>query len=245
MAIAASALFAVRNAGKCCKQKEYTRGMVSAWQAVNVLDSTAGSTSSIFSSAAKGAGKVLKNTDKAIEHLVSKSKNSEEILKTFDKMQKTTGAASKIGAIAQKVVNPLLCVSSGVRVLKDDDQCARLIEETSAMGAMFGAEAVMKYARSKITGGVQATTGFSGGVANVMKDYKGLNETLTKLKGKFDNLKNLEGGSAKQTIAKLAIDALFVAGSIGAFSLGRKIGTKLSHREPKQEQNQLQNIEKK
>ena len=55
-----------------------------------------------------------------------------------------TNAASKVTGLASKAVNPLLCVASGVRVLKDDDQYAALIEEGCAMGAMFAGEKLLK-----------------------------------------------------------------------------------------------------
>ena len=90
----------------------------------------------------------------------------------------TTGANSKIGALAQKAVNPLLCVAAGVRVLNDEDQYAALIEETAAMSTMFGAESLMKYLRSSITGSTQATKGLEVSGVNTSSKNRTLINTL-------------------------------------------------------------------
>ena len=57
-----------------------------------------------------------------------------------DTLKKAAKASncSVVGTIASKAVNPLLVGAAGIRVLKDDDQYSALIEETSAMGMMFG-----------------------------------------------------------------------------------------------------------
>lgn len=234
MGVISSVIFMTRNTDKCIRQKDTGRGAVAACQAASSLDGVASSSQSIFSNVAKGAGEVLKGADSAIESAFSKI-GGEKGLEALDSIKLSTGASSKIGALAQSAVNPLLCLSAGARVLKDDDQYAALIEETSAMGAMFGCEALMKYARSTVTGSKQATKGLSGQVAKVLDNSNStvLKTVKEKASGWFKNLAKGNNGSIKQTAAKIGIDLLFVAGSILAYNAGHKIGTVLSHRNEK------------
>lgn len=122
-----------------------------------------------------------------------------------------------------------MVLAAGVRVLKDDDQYSALIEETSAMGMMFGAEKLMSTAKSTLfdiaeNGAKEITEskGFIEGAKNLAK--QGLNTA-----GKwFSGLS--KGG---QTAAKVGIGLLFVAGSITAYNVGKAIGQKLSGRAEK------------
>lgn len=234
MGAVSSVVFAARNTDKCIKQGDKTRGVVAACQSVSSLDGVASSSSSIFSGIAKGTGNVLSSADKAVDTLFTKI-GGEEGRHILDNIKSSTGAASEIGALAQSAVNPLLCVAAGARVLKDDDQYAALIEETMAMGAMFGAESIMKYARSSVTGSKQATKGLAGQVAKVLDNTKSLNSIKEKASQWFSNLGKGTNGSIKQTVAKIGIDALFVCGSILAYNIGHKVGTLLSHRNEKEE----------
>lgn len=234
MGIVSSVLFAGRNGYKCVNQDDTTRGAVSLCQSISSLDGISSSTSSLFSGVAKTAGNVLNGVDNAIE-TVFKNVGGETGEKVLEKMSSSTGAATKVGAIAQKAVNPLLCVAAGVRVLKDDDQYAALIEETSAMGMMFGTESVMKYARSAITGSSQATTGLAGKTANLLSSSSTVTNLTDKISKWYTNLGTKTNGSAKQTLVRVGIDVLFVAGSILAYNAGKKIGELLSHRSDKEE----------
>lgn len=229
MGVVTSVLFAGRNGYKCVNQHEGTRGAVALCQSVSSLDGISSSTSSLFSGLTKSTGNVLKGADGAIENLF-KNIGGEAGEKTLEKITTSTGASTKIGALAQKAVNPLLCVAAGVRVLNDDDQYAALIEETSAMATMFGAESVMKYARSALTNSSQATTGLAGKTANLLSSsskIKGLAEKASKW---YKNLGTSTNGSAKQMIVRIGLDALFVGGSILAYNVGKKIGEFFSHR---------------
>ncbi len=126
-----------------------------------------------------------------------------------------TNAASKVTGFASKAVNPLLCVASGVRVLKDDDQYAALIEEGCAMGAMFAGEKLLKTL-----------------VANpiAQKEVKTTSKWATKIASTIqDATKNLTG--AKKVLATIAADLALVGVSILSFDIGKKIGKKLSGRD--------------
>jgi len=227
MGIVSSMAFAVRNTDKCIRKGDKTRGAVALCQSVGTLDNVSQATSSIFSNVTKTAGNVLSKADGVVEKVFSKIDKSGEFL---DGAMKATGATTKIGALAQKAVNPLLCISSGIRVMKDDDQYAALIEETGAMTGMFAAESAMKYARNAITGSSQATTGMAGKFAKVLGSSDKISNFMQKIADKYNSLAGTSHGSAKQMLVRVGIDALFVGGSILAFNLGHKIGEALSHR---------------
>ena len=136
-----------------------------------------------------------------------------------------TNAASKVTGFASKAVNPLLCVASGIRVLKDDDQYAALVEESCAMGAMFASEKLFKnLIANPLTGKEVKTTS---------KWAKKLTDSL------FDLTKNVQGGGKKKLIA-IAADIALVGVSILTFDAGKKIGKMLTGRD--EEQQTVQNI---
>ena len=239
MGLVASAIFAGRNIDKCRNQHEYARGAVAACQSVSSVENAVNAANSVFGSATKGAGSAFAKADGIANTLCEKIGTGAE--GAVDGMVKSSSISTKIGKIgnvAQKAVNPLLCVASGVRVLKDEDQYARLIEEVSAMGAMFGAEAVMKHVRTNVTG-AKLTGGFSKQVSKGLSKSEGLSKVLSKLSEGYKNVGKTKNGNVKQTLIRIGIDVLFAAGSICAFNLGQKIGTKLSHREERKE-NQTQ-----
>lgn len=233
MGVVTSVLFAGRNGYKCVNQHESTRGAVALCQSVSSLDGISSSASSLFSGVTKGAGDILKGADDAVETLF-KNIGGEAGEKTLEKITTSTGASTKVGALAQKAVNPLLCVAAGVRVLNDDDQYAALIEETSAMATMFGAESVMKYARSAITNSTQATTGLAGKTANLLSSSSSIKNLAEKASEWYAKLGTSTNGSAKQMLVRIGLDVLFVGGSILAYNVGKKIGEFFSHRGDKE-----------
>lgn len=230
MGVVSSTLFAARNADKCAHQGESTRGAVALCQSVSSVDGASNSVASIFSGLTKNTGNALRKLDGAIDNIFAKFNKTD----CLDDIMSTTGANSKIGALAQKAVNPLLCVAAGVRVLNDEDQYAALIEETAAMSTMFGAESLMKYLRSSITGSTQATKGLAGAVAKTASKSGTLTKALSSAQKWFNNLGTTTNGSAKQTLVKVGLDVLFVGGSILAYNLGKDLGEKLSHRDTKE-----------
>lgn len=229
MGVVTSVLFAGRNGYKCVDQHEGTRGAVALCQSVSSLDGISSSTSSLFSGVTNGASNILKGADSAVEGLFKNigGKTGEEAL---EKITSSTGASTKVGALAQKAVNPLLCVAAGVRVLNDDDQYAAIIEETSAMATMFGVESVMKYARSALTNSSQATTGLAGKTANLLSKSSTIKNLAEKASNWYKQLGTSKNGSAKQTLLKIGLDVLFVGGSILAYNVGKTVGEVFSHR---------------
>lgn len=139
-----------------------------------------------------------------------------------------SNAATKIAGVTSKIVNPLLCVASGARVLKDDDQYSALTEEGLAMGSMFGTEACLKTVRKKATEALEK--GSLDGIVNNKTVKKVGTELLEKL-GKM--------GKGSKTALYVAGELLFVALSVCAFDIGKKAGKKITGREdkPKEPQN--------
>lgn len=259
MGVVSSLVFAARNMKKCANG-EGTRGTVALCQTVNTLDTvvdTANATGSIFGNMANSVGTAFKTADDAVGSVFSKVGKTE----VLENATKTTGAHTKVGALAQKAVNPLLCVAAGVRVLKDEDQYAALIEETAAMGAMFGCESLMKYVRQGTMDKVNAiANGRSLDTVTFAKSSEKL-QGLAKKTGKLVNSAtskikiNSKNSKAAKTAAnylddivgKLAkkvgkskgkaflvgaiLDLLFVGGSILAYGVGKNIGKKLSNRD--------------
>lgn len=232
MGVVASTVFMARNIDKCANQKDYMRGGVALCQSVSSADSAAKTATSVFSNAFKGVGNFMSKADGAVD-VIAKKVGGEGGQKAVDTLVRTTGAGSKLGAVAQSAVNPLLCVASGIRVLKDDDQYAALIEETAAMGAMFGCEGIMKYARSSITNTGKAEKGIAGLVTKFAEKTPAIKNLSKKAGEMFKKLGEGKNGNLKQTALKIGIDALFVCGSILAFNAGHKLGEKLSHRDKK------------
>lgn len=136
------------------------------------------------------------------------------------KMAGVSNAATKITSVTSKVVNPLLCVASGVRIFKDEDKDAAIIEEGLAMGAMFGAERVAKMARGKVNTALK-----NGSLDGIIK-----NDTVKKAGAKI--LEKIGKMGKGQKIALfIAAELLFVGISVAAFDIGKKVGKKITGRD--------------
>lgn len=214
-------IFCARNTGKVVSGKDTGRIGATGAQLVSFTDKLSHN-ASIF-----GEG-VLNATNAADDFICGtlKSMGKEGAAEALETAAKASNG-SVVGTIAAKAVNPLLIAAAGVRVLKDDDQYSALIEETGAMGLMFGAEKLMKTAKDVFfdiaengAKEVVEEKGFINGAKNLV--IKGLNAAGTWFSGLS------KGG---QTAAKVGIGLLFVAGSITAYNVGKAIGKKLTGRD--------------
>ena len=212
-------VFGTRNLGK----HSAVNTAIGALQWNSVADSVANS-ASIFGEGLSGAASnALEFVDKGI----LKATDAIGCSDAAKALSASEGTKSIIGAVANKAVNPLLCVAAGVRILNDDNQYSALIEEGSAMGLMFGTEKLMKTGTKKFYEIAEK------GASNVLKEISessGIKKTLT------DTIKKAAKGfskltSGQKTLAKIGIDLLFVAGSIGAYTLGKNIGKKITGRD--------------
>lgn len=204
MGVYATAIFDIRNMNKASHGDTGRIGAVAA-QTTNLV--SAASKSSI-EPVSKMANSVFNCVDDA------------------GKIVGVTNAASKVANVASKAVNPLLCVASGMRVLKDDDQYAALIEEGCAMGSMFAAESLFKnlVANPAAQKEIKTSTKWANKLANFVQD----------------STKNLTGG--KKVAVAIAADLALVGVSIFSFGAGKKIGKMLSGRDEQQDISKINNV---
>jgi len=226
-------IFCARNTGKVMHGDVGRTGVV-AMQATSVADSVANSASIFGDRIAGAASGALGAVDKGIMSIAEKAGCSEAVSKLAEK----AGTNSIFGAVARKAVNPLLVGAAGIRVLKDEDQYAALIEETSAMGLMFGVEKLMKSQRNNFyklaeNAAVSVSEGVTKEAAQTAKNALegavnsgGIKKVLAGAAKKFSGL-----SKGKQTAIKVGLEILFVAGSIAGYSIGKNIGKKLSGRD--------------
>lgn len=116
-----SAIFAYRNVGKT-QNGEIGRAPVAAAQALGVANEIAHYNSKV----AKGADAAIS----AFNGLAKKSKVMEGVVK-----------ATKWGV---NNVNPMICISSGIKVAMSEDKTSTAIKEVGALSAMFAGEAIAK-----------------------------------------------------------------------------------------------------
>lgn len=200
MGVYATAIYDLRNVGKVQHGDTGRAGAVVA-QTTNLVNAAANSS---IAPIQKGAATILNGVDK------------------LGSAAGVSNAATKVTGLASKAVNPLLCVASGVRILKDDDQYAALIEEGAAMGTMFASEKLFK----KL-------------VANPLTqaDYEAAGKMASGFTSKLANwAKNLSKG--KKTALTIAADVALVAVSIISFDIGKNAAKTVSNREERAQNSQ-------
>ena len=126
--VARSSVFSTRNVDKSA-HGDFVRAGVAAGQAKNALVG-------------------LKDLDGTIGEYAKKAVNA---IETTAKNKEVVGLGAKtlhytagVVDFASKWVNPLLCVSGGVKVAMADDKKSETIKQTSALGTMFLFEATGK-----------------------------------------------------------------------------------------------------
>lgn len=227
--IVQTGIFCARNGGKVATGKDTGRIGATAAQAVSVTDKVASGASIFGENIANAASAVTEFADKGILKAADAIGHKEAI----EGLAKSAGTNSIFGAVAQKAVNPLLIGAAGIRILSDEDQYAALLEEGCAMGLMFGTEKLMTKGKKAFF--KAAEEGSEALIKSAETDgIKGF------INGAKNNIKDIIGKAAKsygglsknnKTLANIAIGLLFVAGSICAYSIGKKIGTTLSGRD--------------
>jgi len=121
----------------------------------------------------------------------------------------------KVSDFASKIVNPLICVSGGVKVVMADDKTSEGIKQTAALGTMFAGEAL---ARNILT--AKGRTAFA-------KKALGQNAVAKKLMHwgwVLDSYKMRNHFKGAKVILPVAKALAFVGTSIASYSIGSKIG---------------------
>ena len=181
----ASGFFAYRNAEKT-KNGEVGRSAVAL-----------GQTAGIFGEISK-YNNLVGNT----------ARSAASVFSDLAKQNKAFEYVGKVTKFAINNVNPLICVSGGIKTAMSDDKIKTGITETAALTTMFAAEALVKDNYERISKNV----------------YSKITKT-EKLKPILEFLeKHKWTGKAGSVIKALS----FVAASMTAYTIGEKIGNNMS-----------------
>ena len=152
------------------------------------------------------------------------TKGASEAIKNLSKTSKVVNGLSKVVSFTADNVNPLICVTSGVKVLASDDKVDTGIRETYALATMFGAEAVAKSVLGMPYTEKDSVTG-----KTITKTRDGLYKKNLFIKKQVDAMK--EYCDTKKAFGKISLKGvpggikglLFVGASIGGYKLGTAV----------------------
>ena len=151
---------------------------------------------------ALGQGRNVINSVMSIDTSLGKTaKSAVGVLEKASRQEKLLEYAGKGIKFASDYMNPLICVSAGIKVLKSDDKQSSLIKETAALSAMFAGEALMKKHMDKIV----KIKGIDKIAANVIE---------------FSSKSKVRG-----LIPTIIKGVAFAVGSCTAYMIGQKAGS--------------------
>ena len=194
--VVSSILFGIRRVDKTGKQKDPVSALIAggqfrtAGESIIALDNEVGKT----------------------------AKTAVEAFNIAAKNEKLLSYAGKVINFASENVNPLICVSSGLKVILADDKDTAIITNAAALGSMFAVESLMKKEVNKVTE-QQALDKLLIGAKDAALESKTLGKTAKNLL----TFAEKHGGTGKW--ATVAHGVAFVAGSCLAYSAGEKFGT--------------------
>ena len=188
----ASGIFAYRNANKT-KNGDIGRGAV-----------TVGQTAGLVQEIAKYDGAVASTARSAVS-----------VFSDLAKKNKAFEYAGKATKFAVNNVNPLICVSGGIKTAMSDDKVKTGITEAAALSAMFAGEGLIKAKYDKMVASQTVRNGIK--YLSKSKIFKPAFEYLKKHK--------LEGKAA--AVLK---GLIFVAGSMTSYAVGQKLGEPVAER---------------
>lgn len=137
-------------------------------------------------------------------------KSARSTSKIFD------GICKGVNVLA-KMVNPILCIASGVRIYKSEDKKSTFLKEAGAMSAMFGAE----WAYKQLFG--------LGGATAKYQNIK-IAKTVVDAGKKFCANNKLLGKLPQGKLGTLIKALGFIVASCGAFELGSRAGKAVADR---------------
>ena len=186
----ASGIFAVRNAKKT-ENGEIGRSAV-----------TLGQTAGVVQEIAKYDGAIA-----------STARSACSVFSDLAKENKAFEYAGKFTKFAVENVNPLICVSGGIKTMMSDDKVKTGITEAAALSMMFAGEGLTKkYYDSAIK-------------SQTCKDI--LNKA-SKIPGLKQTFKYLEKNKLTGKIAAIIKGLTFISASITSYNIGEKIGKRLA-----------------
>lgn len=156
---------------------------------------------------AAGQGKKVADYITTLDNEIGKtSRTAVDALKTFAKNEKLLQYAGTAVDWASKKVNPLICISSGIDVLRADDKQSTAITNATALVSMFAVEKVMK-----------------NELDNIPK-IKGVDKIAEKILKFSKETPHMKG------IPAIIHGVAFVTGSVMAYNIGEKFGKKLAEK---------------
>ncbi|MDD3420579.1 MAG: hypothetical protein PHE78_08315 [Candidatus Gastranaerophilales bacterium] len=176
--VISSAIFCARNVDKAERQDKVGRWAVAVGQGKKVFDYVR----TLDNDLGKGANEAYKN----ITMVSEKSKALQGLGKAVD--------------FASKKVNPLICVSSGIDILRAKDKEEAFVENGAALGGMFATEKLMK-----------------DHLDDVVK-IKGIDTIAQKV------MKYSTKNKYTKAIPSIIHGTAFVIGSCTGYSIGQKFG---------------------
>ena len=182
------------------------RSGILCWRNIKKVENGETARSSVaFAQGAKMAQAAAQYNDTVAKTAHNASSVFSNLPPTGKKVVDYTGKAVKW---ATKNVNPLICISSGVKVATSKDKVGTGISEAGALAGMFAGEGLMKLHQNKIFNEKNMTA-----IANSMKNKKGLNSISQYI---------LKPGNAGK-LAAILKGIAFVSASIASYSIGQKI----------------------
>lgn len=130
-----SAIFAYRNVGKT-EKGEIGRAPVAAAQTIGVVDKVT-----------RYNATLAKGTDAAVS-----------VFSNMAQKSKVVDGALKAVKWGVNNVNPLICISGGIKVAMSDDKASSAVKEIAALSTMFAGEAIAKKALPELIKKIPAGT---------------------------------------------------------------------------------------
>ena len=159
-------------------------------------------------------------------------------IKELSNTHKAFGTLCKFIDITADHVNPVICLTSGIKVLSSDDKLDELTRETYALGAMFGAEALAKHVMGMPKAHKDKVTGewVNEKVQGAYKDYKFVNDKVTAFQ-KFckETVIGKKGMTPLKHLPGILKGLAFVSASIMGYKAGDAIATRLLGERPVKE----------
>lgn len=152
---------------------------------------------------------VLSSVFKADSAVAKTARSAASVFSDLAKESKAFEYAGKAVKWGCDNVNPLICVSSGIKVLRSDDKVGSGITETAALATMFAGENIVKANYDAL-----ANSKYAKEAAEAVKDIKALKPVL-----KYVSEHKL-GGKIGMVSKGLAL----VGGSIASYNIGEYIG---------------------
>ena len=175
------------------------------------------------------AGQTLKGARAAKAISIASNPESKVVLdgaansiKNLSQTSKVANAAGKVLNFTADHINPIICVTSGAKVLGSDDKADAAVREGLALGAMFTSEKAAKeflgLSRKKVIDGKKVNVIGNGGIEKLLKE-----EQLNAVKD-FCETKKLFNKVSLKMLPGTAKGLAFVSASIAGYKLGTELG---------------------